>query len=89
MEDSKQIRNILGNLSSIDESLRTVELWSRNKTQRDNIILQRRTDVAKIRKYINQHLLVVLELERKLREATMVKKDARVSYEKQLDNLTF
>jgi hypothetical protein len=108
MQDSEEVKDILSKLTSLDRALTSAKVWARNPTEANAIVPQRRLDILDIRKYLNKHLLVVITLEERLREARelnfsgrkklmeaiakspVVKPvDARDSYSKQIDNLTF
>ena len=103
MQDSEEVKDILSKLTSLDHALTSAKIWARNPTEANAIVPQRRLDILDIRKYLSKHLLVVVTLEERLREARsrgkqleeviartpVVKVDARDTYGKQIDNLTF
>jgi hypothetical protein len=100
MQDSEEVKDILSKLNSLDKALRTSPLWATKPSEAEAIVQTRRLDIIDIRKYLSKHLLVVIRLEERLREAQELNKqtiarsivkvvDSRDSYDKQIDNLTF
>ena len=103
MQDSEEVKDILSKLTSLDRALTSANSWSRNPTEAKAVLQSRRLDILDIRKYLSKHLIVVIRLEERLREekedrrrleesiarSPVTKVDARNSYGKQIDNLTF
>lgn len=103
MQDSEEVKDILSKLTSVDHALTSANLWTKNASEAAAVLKSRRLDIADIRKYLSRHLIVVIRLEEKLRvekedrkrleesiaRSPITKADARVSYGKQIDNLTF
>ena len=103
MSSSEVVKDILAKLTSVDRALRDARIWTKDQQQMRAVLISRRTDIEQIREYLQKHLIVVIGLQERLREEKEARKrleetiarspvipvDARETYGKQIDNLTF
>tara|TARA_B100000945_G_C20126301_1_gene477238 strand:+ start:137 stop:448 length:312 start_codon:yes stop_codon:yes gene_type:complete len=103
MSSSEVVKDILAKLTSVDRALRDARIWTKDQQQMTAVLISRRTDIEQIREYLQKHLIVVIGLQERLREEKEARKrleetiarspvtpvDARETYGKQIDNLTF
>lgn len=103
MSSSSVVKDILEKLTSVDRALRDARIWTKDPQQMAAVLVSRRSDIVQIREYLQKHLIIVIGLQERLREEQAARKrleetiarspvtpvDARYSYDKQIDNLTF